>query len=235
MDLHNNNVYLGDVRRIGKHVLSNSVDIIITDPPYLREYLPLYGWLARFALRVLKEGSYLIAYGPGMFMPEVFKHMTVKGLDFFWMEPLLHNGGWPRIRKFNLASGYKPIFIYTKGKPLLTPFRGTIHSDRMDKKYHKWGQGVGLTKYFLELLTNPWELVLDPFAGGGNVLAGANALGRDWLGFEKDKEQFKILKKRMESEQPPLFPAHRQERQLLMNLSWEEIADIEDIEEGITE
>ena len=44
---------LGDFREVLQDV--KEVDLIFTDPPYAREYLPLWGELAEFAARVLKS------------------------------------------------------------------------------------------------------------------------------------------------------------------------------------
>jgi len=211
-------VLLGDCKKLGKEIEDNSIDIIITDPPYLEEYLPLYRWLAKFSARVLKPGSYMISYGAGMFIPEVIKELTVPGLDYFWLEILIHGGGYPRVWSRNLMSAYKPIFVYTKGKPRLNPWRATIHRDQRDKRYHEWGQGSGLTTYFLDLLTDPEDTVMDPFAGGGSFLSAAKAMGRHYIGFEKDPDAFKIVTERLASEQFPLFATPRLERQL--SIEW---------------
>jgi predicted methyltransferase len=40
-------------------ISDESSDLIFTDPPYLREHLHLYDWLAREASRMLKPGGFL--------------------------------------------------------------------------------------------------------------------------------------------------------------------------------
>ena len=46
---------------IDAEVADESVDCIITDPPYPQEFLPEYGKLSRFAARVLKPGGSCLA------------------------------------------------------------------------------------------------------------------------------------------------------------------------------
>ena len=38
----------------GSKIADNSIDLILTDPPYNEESIPLYGELAKLAQRVLK-------------------------------------------------------------------------------------------------------------------------------------------------------------------------------------
>ena len=45
-------IITGDARELAKAIPDESVDLIFTDPPYPREFLPLYGWLAETAARV---------------------------------------------------------------------------------------------------------------------------------------------------------------------------------------
>lgn len=42
-----------------------------------------------------------------------------------------------------------------------------------------------LSDFFIELLTEPGDLVLDPFAGSGTTLESAERLGRRWVGIER--------------------------------------------------
>ena len=50
-------LYCCDIHDAHKFVAANSIDIIITDPPYGREHLHLYDALAEFATHALKEGG----------------------------------------------------------------------------------------------------------------------------------------------------------------------------------
>ena len=50
----------GDFAEVSRALPDASVDVIITDPPYPKEYLPLYGQLAQVAGRLLKPGGALL-------------------------------------------------------------------------------------------------------------------------------------------------------------------------------
>ena len=51
---------------------------------------------------------------------------------------------------------------------------------------HPYGSPETVAKCLIELLTEPGELVVDPFAGFGRVLQVANKLGRNAIGYEID-------------------------------------------------
>ena len=55
----NQGVYTGDARHLALDIPDGSIDLIFTDPPYSKKYLPLYGWLAFMAERILKPGGFL--------------------------------------------------------------------------------------------------------------------------------------------------------------------------------
>ncbi len=44
------------------NIKDNSIDLILTDPPYPKEYLPLWKDLSFFASRVLKPSKFLLTY-----------------------------------------------------------------------------------------------------------------------------------------------------------------------------
>jgi DNA modification methylase len=51
-------------------------------------------------------------------------------------------------------------------------------------------------EFFIKFLTEPGDLVLDPFAGSNTVGATAEALGRRWVSIEREKEYVKGSKLR---------------------------------------
>ncbi len=53
----------------------NSIDLIFRDPPYHKEWLPLYEPLGKLASRVLKEGGSLVMYAGHYALPQIFDYM----------------------------------------------------------------------------------------------------------------------------------------------------------------
>ena len=52
---------------------------MISDPPYARADLPLYGILAKFAMRVLKPGGWCIAMTGGVYLDRIMALITASG------------------------------------------------------------------------------------------------------------------------------------------------------------
>ena len=202
---YRNQIVTGDARELTKRIPDESIDLIFTDPPYLKEYLHLYEWISEEGSRILKQGGWLFCYGAGEHMPARLAGMEDKGLDYFWVFILLHNGGYPRMWNKTLMSGYKPIFVYTKGKPRINKWMSTIHSDAMDKRFHHWGQGAGMAIKIIEMLTDCDDVILDPFVGGGTTASVCKILDRNYIAFEIDPDTAKLARERVRNTQPPLF------------------------------
>jgi len=59
-----------------------------------------------------------------------------------------------------------------------------------------------LPEFFINFLTEPGDLVLDPFGGSNVTGAAAESLGRQWITMELDPEYVKASKFRFEKQQP---------------------------------
>lgn len=61
---------------------------------------------------------------------------------------------------------------------------------------------VELAEFFIKLLTEPGDLVLDPFAGSNTTGAAAESLGRFWIGIEAEEKYILGSKGRFRDPQP---------------------------------
>jgi site-specific DNA-methyltransferase (cytosine-N4-specific) len=59
-----------------------------------------------------------------------------------------------------------------------------------------------LAAFFIEFLTDPGDLVLDPFAGSNTTGAAAEELGRRWIAVETKLEYAEGSKGRFEQVRP---------------------------------
>jgi hypothetical protein len=57
-----------------------------------------------------------------------------------------------------------------------------IYTGGRDKTAHEWGQGSGGVGVFIEHLTDPGEVIIDPFAGTMTWGKIAHGMGRRWVG-----------------------------------------------------
>jgi hypothetical protein len=78
---------------------------------------------------------------------------------------------------------FKPVLWYvkeTRRDRSLMP--DLFASPSPDKLAHAWAQGDGGVWVPIEHLTQPGELIVDPFAGTGAWGQIAHAMGRRWIG-----------------------------------------------------
>lgn len=77
-------------------------------------------------------------------------------------------------------------------------FIETSQTPPSEKKHgsHPTQKPLKLLTHFIEILSNPGDLVVDPFMGSGSTGVAARLLGRDFIGVEMNEEYFEIAKRR---------------------------------------
>jgi hypothetical protein len=172
---------IGDCRTVLADIEPNSVPLILTDPPYGDEAEPLYTWLAEWAARVLIPGGSLICYTGQSKLDRDFA-IFGKELRYWWLMTMLHDQSQRLAGKFVIANS-KPVLWYVKGfRRGRTLVPDLLKSPARDKLQHAWGQGDGGIGPIIEHLTQPGELIVDPFAGGAGWGRRAHSMGRLWIG-----------------------------------------------------
>jgi DNA modification methylase len=160
-------------------IAPKSTALVLTDPPYIKGSELLYRWLAQFAARVLIPGGSLICY-TGHWSLNRDMRIFDKHLRYWWMMVMLHDQKRSLPGKFMIAS-YKPVLFYVKGfrrgKSLIPDVLQTSNSKR-EKDEHEWCQGEAGVTHLIDHLTEPGELIVDPFAGTGKWGKIAASMGR---------------------------------------------------------
>jgi hypothetical protein len=176
----------------------NSVDLILTDPPYPSEFLPLWSDLSLFASKILKPSGFLIAYSGELNMPEVIKRLS-ENMTYYWTFCLYHEGKTQLVMPRNVICRWKPIFIFQKPpfKKLDITLQDYIVSEQREKEGHDWQQSESGASKLIEAFTQEGETICDPFAGYGTFLKAANDLKRKSIGYEIDKNTFELAKARL--------------------------------------
>lgn len=182
----------GDFREVLADVPDGSADLIFTDPPYAREFLPLFADLGEFAARVLCNGGSLITYFGQSMLPEVMMALTASGLTYRWLICVHHEYSRARIKMPRVFVTQKPLLWFSKGVPFQSDFVADfIRSERPDKDAHDWKQSTVEAEYLIDKLTPGRGMVIDPFAGSGTTLIAAKNLGRRFLGADIDETHCK--------------------------------------------
>jgi len=173
-----------DIKNGLPEIPDNSVDFIITDPPYPKKYIPLYETLSKLASRVLVDGGSLLCMCGQSYLDEVINMLTTN-MTYHWMLCYLTPGGQaPQLWQKNTLAFWKPVIWLVKGK-----YKGDLIGDVIktppnenDKRYHEWGQSIAGFDEIIQKFTYPGQLILDPFLGGGTTAICAIESGRRFIG-----------------------------------------------------
>jgi len=175
----------------------NSVDLILTDPPYGKDYLELWRDLGKFAARVLKPSGFLVAYSGQAYLTEKLSYLS-ESLQYYWIFALYHAGYTQLTTYWNIIIRWKPVLIFQKTpfKKIETPHEDYVISQREEKFGHEWQQSESGARNLIEIFSKPNDVVLDPMMGSGTFPYVAYKLGRRAIGIEVDERSFNIAKAR---------------------------------------
>ena len=185
---------LGDFEEVFKDIPDGSIDCIITDPPYPKEFIDVWSKLSRVAKRVLKPNGYCVSYSGQMYLPEVINRMN-ENLDYYWTFAVYHEGQTQIVNGINLMCRWKPVLIFQNGKKKIeNTFQDYFISEQREKNGHDWQQSKSGVAYLIEMFTKKGDTILEPFAGSGTTIIAAREKGRNVIAAEIDEKTYNIAK-----------------------------------------
>lgn len=178
----NVDVRFGEFETVLSDVADGSVDLVLTDPPYAADAVDLYGRLAEWSARKLKPGGSVIAYCGHATTPDVLDQMR-QHLRYWWLISVEHATAQRLPGKFVMAE-WKPAVWFVNGSRANQRLVGDRlrHTKGADQSEHRWAQDGAQLVPLLEQLTDPGDLVVDPFAGTGAFGTVAVGMGREFVG-----------------------------------------------------
>lgn len=167
-------------------IQTDSVDIIIGDPPYDME-------INEFMLidleRICKGNIILFCYPHHeFFIPDTRWH---------WIKT-------PSTKNYSKNTGNFVEHIIIKKNS--TVFNTDLHWDNytgvhddkiLTKNGHPHEKPLSLMMRLIAIYTLPGQVVLDPFMGSGTTLEAAAFLGRNGLGYEIEEKWYELAKERL--------------------------------------
>jgi 16S rRNA G966 N2-methylase RsmD len=191
------NLIIGDFREHADKVPDGSLSLIFTDPPYDRKASQMLPELGEFAASKLMEGGSLVLYVGQTQIPAALDALRPH-LRYWWTIACVHAGRSTVMREYGLNAGWKAVLWFVKGTRHDNSIMvNDVMSGGEEKTHHDWQQSQSEAEYWISKITQEGDIVCDPFMGGGTTAAAAKAMVRNWIGFEIDETNGKIIAERL--------------------------------------
>ena len=216
-----NKIYNEDCIEGMKNISDNSIDLIVTDPPYLVKYKTgrrkdkshkftkeilnddneqLLKDYIKECHRIMKNDTAMYMFCSSnkvdFFKQELEKYFTIKNM-IIWVKNN-HTAG-----DLQSAFGrkYEIVFLVNKGR---SKFNGTRLTDVWEFKrvagkgqLHQNQKPVEMIEQCIEKHSNENDVVFDGFMGSGTTAIACINTNRNYIGFELDEEYYETSTKRI--------------------------------------
>ena len=216
-----NKIYNEDCIEGMKNISENSIDLIVTDPPYLVKYKTgrrkdkshkftkeilnddneqLLKDYIKECHRIMKDDTAMYMFCSSnkvdFFKQELDQYFTIKNM-IIWVKNS-HTAG-----DLQSAFGrkYEIVFLVNKGR---SKFNGTRLTDVWEFKrvagkgqLHQNQKPVEMIEQCIEKHSNENDVVFDGFMGSGTTAIACINTNRNYIGFELDEEYYEISIKRI--------------------------------------
>jgi len=197
-------LYLGDCLEILPTLADNSVDAVITDPPYgIGE--ARNNNASRSLLAISKD--YGISDWDDERIPEfipLIQRLTDNIVIFggnYYADLLPPSMGWIVWDKHNGKTDFADCELaWTSQHRAIRQIDWTWHGmirQGNEKRYHPTQKPFGVMKWIVENYTNPGDTILDPFMGSGTTGIACIQTGRNFIGIEIDPKYYEIAENRI--------------------------------------
>ena len=212
-------IYHGDCLDVMRGMAAESVDAIVTDPPYglsfvsawrkrpeerhrpvINDEAPYTEWIPD-AYRVLKDGGCAITFYRWDVQDDFVSALTDAGFSVKSQIVWHKGGGGIGDLKAAFAPEHelalfaiKGAFAFKHGRPMSV---FTVPRIRPNDLTHPCEKPVALMEALLRVITDKGDTVFDPFAGSGSTLVAAEKLERKAIGCELDAGYYEVITKRL--------------------------------------
>jgi len=219
--IEENNIYCMDCIEGMKQIQDESVDLVVTDPPYLIEYKTnhrkdkshefcseikndnnpqLIKDYIKECHRIMKQDTAMYMFCScdkvDFFKQELEKYFTVKNM-IIWMK----NNWTAGDLEAQFGKQYEIIFLVNKGRKLFNGKRITDiwKYDRVssDNQFHQNEKPFKLIQQCIKKHSNDGDIVFDGFLGSCTTAVASKQLNRKYIGFELEQKYIEIGKKRL--------------------------------------
>ena len=198
-----------------KKLPDNSIDLVITDPPYGTKTNPresfMVGEFSNIMPLVLPELHRLLKPDGAFYCFTSWTVMSdwlLRYQQYFKLQNIII---WDKEKHSGCYSSqswqftWEGIFFGIKGKrPIYDYMPDVIRSNEKGRR-HAMQKPVDIIEKLLKASSQKGDLILDPFIGSGTTGVACVNLDRHYIGFEINKEYYDIANKRLENVQLELI------------------------------
>lgn len=205
----NGKVIEGDCKQVLPTLPSESVDLVVTDPPYLVGYKDRSGRtiandttpesvLGAFTdlYRILKPNTFCVSFYGWNRIDAFYNAWRTAG--FYAVGHLVWHKSYASSRGF-LRAHHEQAYLLAKGRPAkpVEPIEDVRQWEYTGNKVHPTEKAVSVLKPLIDSFSPPGGLVLDPFAGSGSTLVAAALARRRYLGIELEAKYCRLAHRRL--------------------------------------
>lgn len=212
----------GDCLEVIKSISDNSVDLVLTDPPYNisqknnfhtmnRAGIDFGEWDKKFDLfsyiddvsRVLNKNGSFIVFNAWKNLGDIARYAESKGFDTKDMIRLEKTNPMPRNRDRRYITDYECAIWFVKHNAKWIFNRQSKTYERpkyvgsIETKLHPTQKNLGLMEWLILIHSNKNNTILDPFMGSGTTGVACKNLNRNFIGIELNEEYFNIAMERI--------------------------------------
>ena len=206
-----NKIICGDCLKIMKEIPNESVDLVLTDPPYgtktnqrgdsfmIGEFSNILPLVLPEIYRVLKPNGAFYCFTSWTQMSE----WLLRFQQYFKLQNLLiwdkkrHSGCYsPSSCQFT----WEGIFFGIKGKRKIRKYQKDVLISEEKGKRIAMQKPVDIVKKLIEASSDEGMVILDPFIGSGTTAVACKQLKRNFIGIEISPEYCKIANERLRQE-----------------------------------
>lgn len=194
----------GDFREVLADLADGSVDAIVTDPPYDKAGVPIFEALGAFAARVLKPGRLAAIYAGHLQLDTEMELLAQGGLTYCWHGANVLPGRHTKVHVRKVAGRHRSVLLYSAGA--YVPRSWVIDLASADgrggpeeRPLHPWQQALGPVRHWVRQVSQPGELVCDPFVGSGTTALACVLEGRRFIGADIDPACVETARQRLAS------------------------------------
>jgi DNA modification methylase len=208
-------IYCGDCLEILPLLSDNSVDLVLTDPPYGVSYkttgeeymvgdtVNLTPYILPRIRKVLQKNGACYLFSSTTKLVEILPVFSI----YFKLHSIII---WDKIigriprQLSHYKLRYEPILYGSTGLHRLNGYVDDVIAcqiDRGHRRVHPTQKPVNVIKFLIENSSNESDTILDPFLGSGTTAVAAKQLGRKFIGIEIEEKYCEIAKQRLSQEE----------------------------------